>query len=290
MSTFNTVDIPLDLILLKSDSVPSAMSKIISNQGLLEKYLEDLYNKIEIEFGTKVILGKSNAIGLINMRKSVIASLNDAGDILPDSGLYITKTVDDFSGSGYFKAIDINGSFGTELGADVVRINKKMVLESGAFIENINGDGEIWPYEFIPLTIDNTANNELVLSSGSKNIIVIDLVVDTTLYDSGAWIDNGNVPITIKMDTNNPVRDGQFFTIVVRNVFQSDGTTAITDNYTHGLIHFVGDSTFEIKNYVDSENKLVSNTSGTHVKYNLVNTYVKLTDTGDTDANFLLKK
>lgn len=289
MSTFNTIDIPLDLILLKQDTIPIAMNKFIGNQGILETYIEDIYNKLEVDFSNDLsVMGKSIPIDLINANKISIIGLDSSGNIVSDRGLYIAQAIDNSSDAGYFKAVDIDGNFGTELRSDVVTVSKKLVIGNGAYIDKSDADGDTLLVEYLTVDIGYpTTNNILQISENTKNVIILDLKIDESLYNGGNWESHGNIPITLKFDTEIPPRDNQHFTIILRHILDSSGDT-ILNNYNYGYIYFKSDGTYNMDNVNDTDDIILPN-GGEFVSFGNKLHYLKINDNSNNDGVLLIK-
>ena len=137
--SFTPVNIPLETVVLSSEPLPTSLTKIVNNQSLLELYLEDIYNKLEINTTTKVI-GETTPINSVNSNKYIVYATQDGSTVDPTYGIYITTnlaTIGD-ANTGYFRPIDIGGgALGTELKTDDLIVIRTATLPSDVAIENL---------------------------------------------------------------------------------------------------------------------------------------------------------
>jgi len=245
MSNFTTVDIPLSTVVLSSQSLPTSLRTIVSNQGILETYLETLYNTFEINSTNKAI-GEHTPVNSINSKKYILYGTDGNGDPDTSNGIYVMQNLENTTNQGYFRPYDNNGSFGTEIKADKLTISKSVVFEvstsitfpDNLSITNIVASGNVsyggsftHSIEYVTLAVEYTAqaNNTITINGNTSRIVVIDIEFNVDIYDDTdtiAWQIASDVGITL---VNDGMEEGQEVDIMVRSI-ADDSSSAITAN------------------------------------------------------------
>lgn len=298
MSNFTTVNIPLDTVILNSQSLPESLTKIVNNQGLLEEYLETLYNRLEINTVNKSI-GEYTPINSINSAKYIVYSTDTNDEININAGIYFVRNTADTESKGYFRPYYDHWEFGTEIMTDKITVNKELVLSDNSSVTMndvvVNGSvtfkeaiRESVSYDNIEIEgVSTGSNNTLILNKSMAKHIFLTLKFDNTIYDAGGW--KINTPIEIKLDISPDLKDdietnGQIFNIYVKELL--DYTDAPIDiNYDSSIKFVVGDvlgAEGGIKGDPDNDMKLIPEGTGTFPAfepYTLINKFMKMSET-----------
>lgn len=299
MSNFTTVNIPLDTVILNSQSLPESLTKIVNNQGLLEEYLETLYNRLEINTTNKSI-GEYTPINSINSAKYIVYSTDTNDEININAGIYFVRNTADTESKGYFRPYYDHWEFGTEIMTDKITVNKELVLSDNSSVTMndvvVNGSvtfkeaiRESVSYDNIEIEgVSTGSNNTLILNKSIAKHIFLTLKFDNTIYDAGGW---NPADIDIKLDISPDLKDdietnGQIFNIYVEKLL--DYTDAPIISNSIGSIKFVvGDVLGSlngggIKGDPDNDMKLIPVDAGPNTHnfepYTLINKFMKMSE------------
>lgn len=255
MSNFTTVDIPLQTIVLASEPLPKSLIKVVSNQGILETYLETLYNTFEINSTNKAI-GEYTPINSMNSKKFINYGTDGNGDPDTNNGIYIMQNLENVTNQGYFRPFDNGGAFGTEIKTDKITISTEinfgataaMVFPDDVTLTNVTITGNASfaggmndSIEYVNVTLEETtqANNTLSITSSTSRVIVLNVKMAADIY-SGGWALSGNVSLTL---VNSGMVDGQEVDIIVGSIVDS-GESAIANNTNGGYFYISAGGTF----------------------------------------------
>lgn len=297
MSNFTTVNIPLDTVILNSQSLPESLTKIVNNQGLLEEYLEKLYNELEINTTNKSI-GEYTPINSINSVKYIVYSTNTNDEINPNAGIYFVRNTADTTLKGYFRPYYDHWEFGTEIMTDKLTVNRELVLSNSSSVSmnDVTVEGNIAfkkaireSVGYADIQITGVAGNTLVLDENMSKHIFLTLKFDNTIYDGGGWKPGADIEIKLDIspDLKNDIEtNGQIFNIYVEELL--DYTDApIISNFNHLIKFVVGDvlGSLEgggIKGDPDNDMKLIPVDTGTYTHgfepYTLINKFMKMSE------------
>lgn len=297
MSNFTTVDIPLSTVVLNSESLPLSLSKIVNNQGIIETYLETLYNTFEINPTNKAI-GEYTPINSANSKKFIIYGTDGNSNPDTNNGMYIMQNLENITNQGYFRPFNNGGSFGTEIKTDKLTVTSNITFGTSASITfpdditftdiAINGNvsfggSMVHSTEYVTLNVEATtpANNVFTINGSTSRVVVIDLVLDIDIYDptdTSPWQTASNIPIKV---INGGMIEGQIVEFVIRTVLDWD-MDAITETYSTNLyFYFTPDSSFTngIEPNNLPENDYIMDGDIATTPYNICRKYILLNNT-----------
>jgi len=283
MSNFTTVDIPLSTIVLSSEPMTRSLTKLVNNQGILETYLETLYNTFEINASNKSI-GEYLPVNSINSKKYIVFGTDGSGDPDTASGIFIMANLENSTNQGYFRPFDNGGAYGTELKTDKINVSTSIIFGSSATIalpdevsidnltitgNTIYGGSYVESVEYIDVDVEFTtqANNTITLNSNSKKTILLTVIFNQDIYD-GTYQVTDTIDVTL---IDGGMIEGQVVEIMMHSI-EDHLLSTLTAN-GNIVLNLVTDATFTGGLVPNPTGDVIMADDATFVAYNIYARY-----------------